>query len=290
MHEHEIEPVNDNNMEQQAGDNDEARGGMDLQHVMEFMTEQNRQMLRQINEKIENKIESINGKIENANENLRKQNENLNQTINEKIENKIESINEKKEHSNETISRKVDRLNEAVKQQIAETNERLDRTNEALLQFREDIITQINNVEDNNRIRIEVVQQETQEKVAKLQESISEQIEHLDNNIGQIRSQVNRNNERIDDIQGRELINIGEELEILHNQPMCYTQNTIPDSRDTINFRDYKRNPIEFLERVNEWLNRTKENRWSIIKNILDDYSKISLIIGGPHPKRDQQL
>ena len=59
-----------------------------------------------------------------------------------------------------------------------------------------------------------------------------------------------------------ELINIREELEILRNRPMCYTQNTIPDSRDTINFGDYKRNPIEFLERVNEWLNQTKENRW----------------------------
>ena len=91
MHEHEIEPVNDN-MEQQAGDNEEARGGMNLQHVIEFMAEQNRQMLRQINEKIENKIESINEKIENTNKNLRKQNENLSQTINEKIENTNENL------------------------------------------------------------------------------------------------------------------------------------------------------------------------------------------------------
>ena len=74
MQEHEAEAVMDSEMKQQAGDNNKAEGGLNLQNIMEFMAEQNKQMLRQINEKIENIIESINEKIENANENLRKQN------------------------------------------------------------------------------------------------------------------------------------------------------------------------------------------------------------------------
>lgn len=53
MQEHEAEAVKDNEMEDQAGDNDEARGGLNLQNMMEFMAEQNRQILKQINEKIE---------------------------------------------------------------------------------------------------------------------------------------------------------------------------------------------------------------------------------------------
>ena len=28
---------------------------------------------------------------------------------------------------------------------------------------------------------------------------------------------------------------------------------------------------MEFLERVTEWLNRTRENRWSIVKNFIDE-------------------
>lgn len=155
----------------------------------------------------------------NTNENSRKQNEtlkqqieNINESINEKIENPNENlrqtINEKIEQVNEIISQKVDRHNEAVKQQIAETNERLDQTNEALLQLREDILTQIKNVEDNNKIRIAVLQQETQEKLEKIQENISGQMEHINNDPGQVKNQVSHNSERIEEIQHKELINI----------------------------------------------------------------------------------
>ena len=60
-------------------------------------------------------------------------------------------------------------------------------------------------------------------------------------------------------------------LDVYKRQPMYYAQNTMPDHMETINFRDYKRNPMEFLERVSEWLNRTRENWWSVIKNFLDE-------------------
>ena len=44
------------------------------------------------------------------------------------------------------------------------------------------------------------------------------------------------------------------------------------DGRENIDFRAYKKNPLEFLERVDEVLNRNKENRWTIIKGMLDEY------------------
>ena len=57
-------------------------------------------------------------------------------------------------------------------------------------------------------------------------------------------------------------------------RPTCNAQHTIQDSRENVNFRDYRRNPLEFLERVEEILNRLKETRWNMIKGILDECFK----------------
>ena len=70
-------------------------------------------------------------------------------------------------------------------------------------------------MEDNNKIRIATVQQETQEKLDKIQKTVSRQIEHINSDIGQVKSQVGHNSEGTEDSQHKELINIKEELEIL---------------------------------------------------------------------------
>ena len=111
-------------------------------------------------------------------------------------------------------------------------------------------------MEYNNQVRIADIQQETQKKLDKVQETVSGQIETINSEVGQVKGQVGH---------------IQEELGILQNRPMHCYQNVMPDHRETINFRDYKRNPMEFLERVTEFLNRTRENRWSIIRNFLDE-------------------
>ena len=51
-----------------------------------------------------------------------------------------------------------------------------------------------------------------------------------------------------------------------------YIQNM--DNRDTINFKNYKKNPIEFLERGEENLARNRENRWTVIRGMLNEYFK----------------
>ena len=45
---------------------------------------------------------------------------------------------------------------------------------------------------------------------------------------------------------------------------------------EALNFKGYKSYPIEFLERLEERLNRIKETRmeWNVIKNMLDDVSR----------------
>ena len=90
----------------------------------------------------------------------------------------------------------------------------------------------------------------------------------------QVKSQVNNNKEKIENIQHTQLRNIQEEIARMNYRPMCSTHYTVLDNRENINFKDYRRNPIEFLERVDEGLNRMKENRWSMIKSLLDDCFK----------------
>ena len=41
-----------------------------------------------------------------------------------------------------------------------------------------------------------------------------------------------------------------------------------------MNFRAYKRNPMEFLARVDEILSRNQETRWPIIRGQIDEYFK----------------
>ena len=46
------------------------------------------------------------------------------------------------------------------------------------------------------------------------------------------------------------------------------------EQREIINFKNFKRNPIEFLERVEEYIARNRETRWTAIKSMLDEMFK----------------
>ena len=69
----------------------------------------------------------------------------------------------------------------------------------------------------------------------------------------------------IDNIQEVQLKNLREDLDRVSYRPACSVQHNMLDNRENINFKNYRRNPVEFLERVDECLQRTKENRWTRI-------------------------
>ena len=227
--------------------------------LMEFMREAFKQMKEDnetLNKKIDSNNETLKPQMEKNNETLKKQMKEDNETLSKKIDSNNETLKQQMERNKkalgETLRQQLEDYTEQVKQQIMETNKRIESTNEVVLQFREDLINQINNVEDNNKIRVEILQQETQEKLKKLNDKMEEQIEHIGNDLGQVRHQVTHNKERIEDIQKRELINIREELEMLRNRPISYTHIPLGEGKETINFKDYNRNPLEFLERIEE--------------------------------------
>ena len=55
---------------------------------------------------------------------------------------------------------------------------------------------------------------------------------------------------------------------------MYLAHHIAPDQKVNINFKIYRGNPIEFLDRIDEWFGRIKVIRWNIIKNLLDDCFK----------------
>ena len=60
-------------------------------------------------------------------------------------------------------------------------------------------------------------------------------------------------------------------MDRLNVRPTCSTHHTTLENQDSVSFKDYRKNPIEFLECINEGLSRMKENRWSTTKTLLDD-------------------
>ena len=50
------------------------------------------------------------------------------------------------------------------------------------------------------------------------------------------------------------------------NTHTCHSKN-----REVINFQNYRRNPMEFLERMEKFIERNRETRWDRIREMLDE-------------------
>ena len=95
-------------------------------------------------------------------------------------------------------------------------------------------------------------------------------MEGVYSNLNKIDSKVDKNKQRIDEMHRREE-SLREEVDAWRDRP-CNTNHIInTDNRDTINFRNYKRNPIEFLKRVEELIVKNRETRWTTVRGMLDE-------------------
>ena len=84
--------------------------------------------------------------------------------------------------------------------------------------------------------------------------------------------QVKQNKEKIDELRDKELVNIHNELEFFRNRPFNLSNISNTENRGVINFQNYKRNPMEFLERFDENLMKHCETRWTAIRGMLDEH------------------
>ena len=62
-----------------------------------------------------------------------------------------------------------------------------------------------------------------------------------------------------------------EEMEAIRNRPTNFTNIPINENREWLNFRQYKRKPMEFLARVEEYMTKHRSNRQSNNRELLDE-------------------
>ena len=58
---------------------------------------------------------------------------------------------------------------------------------------------------------------------------------------------------------------------MIRNRPTGYNHFPISENREWLNFRQYKRKPMEFLARIEEYLEKHRGNRWVQNREILDE-------------------
>ena len=99
---------------------------------------------------------------------------------------------------------------------------------------------------------MESIRKETQEEIVQIQAKCGERCEKLDASVNEVRGQAIYNKQRIEVVQKRENPKIQEELERMQDRQAHILGIHNIDNREGINFKVYQKNPMEFLERVEE--------------------------------------
>ena len=89
-----------------------------------------------------------------------------------------------------------------------------------------------------------------------------------------IKQQVHDDKTQLTERQRRELDDLRDEMHRLQTIPTFLSGLSHLEGRDQIEFRTYSKNPLEFLERIEEIIQRNRERRWPIIKSMLDESFK----------------
>ena len=95
----------------------------------------------------------------------------------------------------------------------------------------------------------------------------------MDASVSEVKDTTTVQEGKIAEFRAREL-RLQEEINALKDRPIMSSHISCSENRETINFKNYKHNPIEFIERVEENLARTRETRWTTIKSMIDDMFK----------------
>ena len=194
------------------------------------------------------------------------------EVLNEKIDENNEKINRKIEDNYEKTNKKIEEQMTVVRQEISEVNGRLENANQEVQQVKTDFVTRMTKFEEVSHTQIEAIRTTTAEGLQQVRTDLGEKCRGIDTAVNEVRGQGQHNREKIEEIQNREITKIREELEIINNRPPIISQFQHIDNREAINFKSYKRNPMEFMERVGEQLSKTRENRWPVIRGHLDEY------------------
>ena len=94
---------------------------------------------------------------------------------------------------------------EELKQTVMETEEKIERTNETVLQVREEILTKVNEAEGESKRRIEGLQQETTNKFEQVQTRTEERYNQLDASVSEVKDTTTAQEGKLEEFRVREL-------------------------------------------------------------------------------------
>ena len=123
------------------------------------------------------------------------------------------------------------------------------------MQTKADINDRINIIEEIRTRQLEAVELK-QADLALTHTTLGEKCEEIKTTVNAVKDQVNSDKEWLTEQQQREFNNLRDEINNIRTYPATMTGILHIDGRESIDFRTYKRNPIEFLERVDETLTR----------------------------------
>ena len=107
-------------------------------------------------------------------------------------------------------------------------------------------------------------------KNKEIQTDVSERVERVYTNLNKVDGQIQENREKIQGISQRER-QMQEELDALREKPCNNTHIITSENWELINFRSYRRNPMEFLKRVEELIEKNREMRWTTVRSLIDE-------------------
>ena len=226
------------------------------------------------------KIDEINAKFNRDVETIQTDHERIWQQINinsDKVEetakDTVEMIKRRLGENVEETEKQMAILTTEINVEISEIRKEGESTNLKLVQTEIDINRRISDVEKTQSAQIGMIAQEqTEMKVA--QSTLNEKCEEVSGKVDAIKQQVNDDKTQLTERQRRELDDIRDEMLRLRTIPNILSGLSRLEGRDQIEFRTNSKNPLEFLERIEEVIHRNRESRWSIIKGMLDESFK----------------
>ena len=165
-------------------------------------------------------------------EELREVNQESMNKVDERIDLAKEEWNKKIMETKKSIVKKLEQEVVVVNQQIREVDERCRQTENEVLEVREVITKEITQVQEQQKTKLEETKKFALEEVNKVRTQVTERCDGVEAAMSNITGQVRQSQE---------------EIELIRNRPSVYHNFPMSENREWLNFRQYKRKPMEFL-------------------------------------------
>lgn len=254
------------NTEEQAAATVEKEQPKETDHLQAIM-----EMLRQNAEETKKELQKNAAETKKEmKKNLEEMKKNAEETKKKVIKEVTKEMEEQNSKLRTDIREQIEVYQTEVNQHLQEFNDKWDQTQTEIQQVKEDLQVQMIHSEEELRSQITEVRRLNKEEIT----HNAIQIDENRTEISRVHNIAMSNRVSIDEIKFQEMSQIKDELDLLRTRPMLDAHHTTQELRDTINFKNHKRNPMEFITRLDEYLTRNKVRGWNMIKGMIDEQFK----------------